>query len=66
MLWQTLCRDLPFFSGTQISVLVTTSINCALQLAGIGPCKAQMILTYSFIMLKIMELDSTIVYNSEN
>ena len=51
--------------GKQISILVTTTINCASQLLDFGLGKAQVTLTYPF-MLKIMELDSTIVYNNEN
>ena len=52
--------------GKQISILVTTSIYCASRLPGFGLGKAQVTLTYSFILLKIMELDSTVVYNSKD
>jgi len=65
MLWQILL--IPFtLMGKQISILVTTSINCAARLPGFGLGKAQVTLTYSFILLKIMELDSTVVYNSKD
>jgi len=65
MLWQILL--IPFtLMGKQISILVTTSINCASRLPGFGLGKAQVTLTYSFILLKIMELDSTVVYNSKD
>ena len=66
MLLQILSRKLPSLTGKQISILVMTTINCASQLPGFSLGKAQVTLTYFFIMLKIMELDSTIVYNNEN
>lgn len=58
--WRNLRRELSC-SGGQGS-----SLNPASQLPGCGVCEAQATLTFSFILLKIMELDSTVVYRNED